>query len=183
MFKCFSPKRTESFGFHWTRKHKSGIVSALLCLPDQAPNKSLSLFWAHGSKGWNENKSAQVTVHPPHYKNPHSFFYSWMVHKLYLSMGLSQPSRLFSGRRVVKRKVSDNSAYRSCFTEINKIKLCWEERGHIHFPEEVTLTQKEKKCCFPLPVPWKLLIPRSYCFQKKKRLVGNSGIPLSRWLP
>lgn len=42
------------------------------------------------------------------------------------------------------------------------------ERGHIHFPEEVMLTQKGKKCCFPAPVPRKLKILCSYCFQKKR---------------
>lgn len=86
-----------------------------------------------------------------------------------LSMGLSQPSKLFSGRRVVKKKISGNSAYRSCLTEINKIKLCWEERGHIHFPEEVMLTHKKKKMLLSTSCPMEVMNSVQLLFSKRKR--------------
>lgn len=83
-------------------------------------------------------------------------------------MGLSQQPRLFSGGRLVKRKVSGNSTYSICFTEMNKIKRCWEgKRTLTFFPEDGMLTLKEKKCCFLVPVPWMLRILCSNCFPKK----------------
>lgn len=69
----------------------------------------------------------------------------------------------------MKRKISGNSAYRSCFTEINKIKSCWEERGHIHFPEEVTLTQKEKKMLLSPSCPTEVTNSVQLLLPKKKR--------------
>lgn len=117
-------------------------------------------------------------------KSPHSFFSSQMIQKPYLCMGLSQQPRLFSGGKVVKRKVSSNSTYRSCFAEINKIKLCWEVKRTLNsfLWGRYAHTEGKVSAAFQFLSHgcWGFLC--SNCFQKKG-LPGNSGIPLSRWLP
>lgn len=92
------------------------------------------------------------------------------------SMGPSQPSRLFSGGRMVIRKISGNSAYRSCFPEINKIKPSWGRKEDTFISlRKLCSPRREKKRCFPVPVPWKLRILCSYCLKNQTNMTALSS--------
>lgn len=120
-------KGLKRFACNWIRKCKLGVTSSLSYLLVQAPNESFSHFKIYGNKGWNEDRSAQVTAHSSVYRKPPFVF-------LLQKDSETVPCHGYHAARLGSNGRLEKTTYRSCFTETNKTKPSWEGKRARSFP-------------------------------------------------